>query len=395
MDPAQIFRQTVNATRFDTTFGVGASVREPETAATGRAKGYGVVMDADPVGDLYDSMEEFSMLFEEQEAKKVSDRRLGEMRMGGVRNRQQALLVKVDKWTRIFPDLPSAAFVATLLRRLRAEGERPAAKDLLRRLAERTDDDASLMFALLDCLEAGCEADEAELMELIRLAKQELEHERGPELRAGINLAEEVNARAEGPRELRDLRRLYRGEVLGFTTPQDCYRSLIATRGAGRLAAALEFLLAAVGADMQATTPSTAREELRRIMLDLQCVEVLKTVLESLDGLKTRMREQFGERCLLSGEVMTGRVVDMTEQEFVGGPTVLALLDSCGLQRLLSRLDFMTQLVSVFRLLSPRMFRSEEDRFRMVDSAQEVLDGLVDEAGEADDRVRRGGEKRT
>ena len=390
MDPAQIIRQTVNTTRFDTTAGVGAAVLG---SASGSAMGYAVTVDADPVADLYDSMEEFSMLFEEGEAKKVSDRRMGEMRAGEARGRRHAYQMTVDRWTRSFPDLPSAALIASVLRRLRPEAGRLTARDLLRQAAEMNGDDASLMYATLDCMEEGCtEGRDDELIRLLREAKRTLDQERGPELRAGVNLAEEVNARAANPAELKELRQMYRGEVLGFTTPQDCFRSLLATRGAGQLAAAIEFLLAATGADMQATTPSTAPEELRRIMLDLQCVEVLKTVLDSLNGLESRMKDQFGLRCLLSGEAMTGRVVDMTEQTFVGPPTVKAFLDSCGIAQLLARVDFMTQLTIVFRLLSPRMFKSESDRFRLLDSAQEVLDEAVDrEAEEAEKKGKEDG----
>ena len=390
MDPAQIVRQTAGATRFDTTADVGDAARG---SASGSAMGYSVTIDADPVADLYDSMEEFSMLFEEGESKKVSDRRMGETRAGEARNRRHAYQLAVDRWTRSFPDLPSAALISSVLRRLRPDAGRLTARDLLRQAAEMNGDDASLMYATLDCLEEGCEEGrDDELIRLLREAKRTLERERGPELRAGVNLAEEVNARAANPAELRELRQMYRGEVLGFTTPQDCFRSLLATRGAGRLAAAIEFLLAATGADMQATTPSTSPEELRRIMLDLACVEVLKTVLESLNGLESRMKEQYGLRCLLTGEAMTGRVVDMTEQTFVGPPTVAAFLDSCGIAQLQARVDFMTQLTVVFRQLSPRMFKSESDRFRMLDSAQEVLDEAVDRAAEDEEKGKEAGE---
>ena len=62
--------------------------------------------------------------------------------------------------------------------------------------------------------------------------------EKGAEIRAGINLAEEVNARATTPEEMRELRDMYRSEVVGFTKPQDCFRSLLAARGADGLKAA-------------------------------------------------------------------------------------------------------------------------------------------------------------
>lgn len=390
MDPAQIFRQTVNTTRFDTTAGVS---NRAAAATAGQAMGFAVVADEEACADVYYADDEAMRFFTDFDRKRVTDRTLGETRMADAGRRARSFQVAFERWTKAFPDMPAASLLSALLRRLRTDAMRPSARDLLRQLAERADDDASLIFAALDCMEQDCSPEEAELLALIREAKRLLEQERGAEMRAGINLADEVNARASSPEELKDLRRMYRGEVLGFTTPQSCFRSLLGTRGAGQIAAAIEFLIAATGADLQATTPSTSPEELRRIMLDLACVEVLKTVLERLCGLEARMRGEFGERCLLNGEAMTGRVVDMTEQQFATAATVGAFLTSCGILGLLAKLDFMTQLTDVFRMLSPRMFASEKDRFALVDSAQEVLDELVDRAdGEDRDPNRRKGE---
>jgi hypothetical protein len=40
-------------------------------------------------------------------------------------------------------------------------------------------------------------------------------------------------------------------------------------------------------------------------------------------------------------------------------------------------MDFCREMIGVFRQLSSRLFSSEEDRARLVDAAQEHLDGLV------------------
>lgn len=390
MDAAQIFRQTINTTQFDTTAGVGASPSQTAAAETGSAMGYGVTVDVDPMAELFDSMEELSMQFEEKESKSVSDRKLGETKLGEARSRRHAYFAAVAKWTKAFPDLPPESMISSMLKRLHNATEKPSARDLLRRLADMADD-PSLTFAMLDCLEEGLGKGDVELLELIRQAKRLLENQKGAEMRAGINLADEINNRAASPEEIRDLRQMYRGEVLGFSTPQNCFRSLLATRGEGQLAEALEFLLSATSADMQATSPSTPPEELRRIMLDLQCVEVLRTVLEKMNALEARMQSQFGERCLLNGERMTGQVVDLTEQSFVSAALLGGFLKSCGLRTLLAQMDFMTQMTAVFRMLSPRMFDPENARFKLVDSAQEVLDGLIERVEDEEERSRSKG----
>jgi type III secretion system TyeA family effector delivery regulator len=187
---------------------------------------------------------------------------------------------------------------------------------------------------------------------------------------------------------MQSLRDMYRGEVLGFTTPQDCFRSLVATRGMAGLSAAIEFLLAGCGADLQSPSPSQSPEELRRIMLDLQCVQVLRTVFDKLSALVSRMAAQFGETCRFGGEAMTGKVLDFTERPFVSSRDIAGIVSESGIAKLLAQMDFCRELMGVFRQLSSRLFSSEDDRTRLLDATQEHLDGLValeDEAQEEEE----------
>ena len=212
---------------------------------------------------------------------------------------------------------------------------------------------------------------------LVRQAKAQLAEAKGPEIRAGINLAEEVNARATTPEEMRELRDMYRSEVVGFTKPQDCFRSLLAARGADGLRDAIDFLIAGCGTDLKSSSPSLEAAALGRILTDLQCVQVLQTVLDALTALGRRMDREFGEKCLLDGEQMAGRVMDFTEQAFVTASGVAAFIGDCGLRKLLSRMDFARELTGLFRKLSPRLFAREGDRQRLVEAAQEHLDELI------------------
>ena len=79
-DGAQFLRNPIRFDRMDTmTPGIldAPAVKAPET---GRLAGATVVVQADATADLLDSMEELSMQFEEKSSKKLSERRLGEMR---------------------------------------------------------------------------------------------------------------------------------------------------------------------------------------------------------------------------------------------------------------------------------------------------------------------------
>ena len=377
-DAAQILRQTYAAGA------EAAQIRdlaEPQRVSapevqSGELMGTAFVVDEDPMAELQDSMEELSFQFEEKATKKAAERKMGEMQ--GPRS---ALVRAVESWLGVMPDLPGRAFLAQVMRNIRSSfstGRLIDSQDILKELA-RGSTDAAVQFAMLDILEQAFGEDEEVIRALVRQTKAQLAAEKGQDIRAGINLAEEVNARATTPEEMRELRDMYRSEVVGFTKPQDCFRSLLAARGPDGLGDAIEFLIAGCGADLKSPFPSLEAAALGRILTDLQCVQVLQTVLDALVALGIRMDKQFGEKCKLDGEQMTGRVLDFTEQSFVAPSGIAAFIGDCGLKALLARMDFARELTGLFRKLSPRLFAREGDRQQLVDAAQEHLDELITE----------------
>lgn len=376
-------RQALQAGRFDALQNEAYSTTQTNKAAveSGQAMGFTLQVMEDPMADLMDSMEELSFQFEEKEMKTAGERKLGEMR--GPRS---AYITAVESWQKTMPDMPGGEFMERMLRNLRNMAQMKQAMNpgqLLKMLGEGSGD-PSHQFAMLDILEQALAPDEKELQALLAQTKKELVQAKGPEIRAGINLATEINEQAKSPEEMQGLRDLYRGEVLGFKSPQDCFRSLLASRGAGRLGDAIDFLVKGCGIDLQSPSPSQSPEELRRILSDLQCVQVLKTCLEKLTQLGGKMASQFGEPCLLSGEKLTGRVMEFTQMPFVTAANIASLISTCGISQLLAQLYFCTGLIDVFRQLSPRLFEQEADRFKLEDAAQEHLDGLVSLQEEAE-----------
>ena len=387
MDAAQILRHVIS-TQYDVAARQGEALDRAAQSATtapasetGRAMGVALQVEADPTAELMDSMEELTAQFEEKSLKKLADRKLGE-----AQGPRSSFLRAIEAWSKVLPDMPGRDQLDGILRQARlarAGGQPMSADDLLRQLG-RASTDATHQFAMLDLLEQMLGESEGDLAQLVKDARAQLMAEKGPDVKAGLNLAQEVNARATTPEEMQGLRDLYRSEVFGFTKPQDCFRSLLAARGPEGLKGAISFLLAGCGADLAASNPSMDPVQLRQILLDLQCVDVLQTVLGDLDKLGARMQQQFGEACRLTGEQMTGRVLDFTEQAFVTAPGIGAFVGEAGLQALLAQMDFTRELVGLFRRLSPRLFGKETDRQKLVDAAQEHLDGLVSLEEEAE-----------
>ena len=376
-DAAQILRQTYAAgAEAAQMMDLRRAETRPAEVQRGELMGTAFTVEADPTAELMDSMEELSFQFEEKEAKRAGDRKLGEMQ-----GSRTAMAKAIESWMAMMPDMPGREFLANVMRNMRraaTAGTPQDAQALLKELA-RGSTDPSHQFAMLDILEQSFGEGEDAFRALVRQAKAQLSEAKGPEIRAGINLAEEVNARATTPEEMGELREMYRSEVVGFTKPQDCFRSLLAARGPEGLKDAIDFLIAGCGTDLKSASPSLDAAALGRILTDLQCVQVLQTVLDALTALGRRMDKQFGERCALDGEQMAERVLDFTEQAFVAAPGIASFIGDCGMKSLLAKMDFARELTGLFRKLSPRLFEREGDRERLVDAAQEHLDGLIAE----------------
>ena len=384
-DAAQILRQTYAAGAEAAQMAQSLQREQPAAPVQqrGEISGTAFVVEADPLAELQDSMEELSFQFEEKTAKRLAERRMGPMQ--GMR---ASFVRALEAWRSLMPDMPGNEKLKRTIQTVRemmrsGEFSGSAAEAMLKVLA-RESTDPSHQFAMLDLMEQMLGEGETELRDLVRQTKAQLMTEKGAEIKAGINLAEEVNARASTPEQMRELRDMYRSEVVGVTKPQDCFRSLLSMRGAEGIKDAIDFLIAGCGADLKSSSPSLEASALGRILTDLQCVQVLQTVLDALTALGRRMGKQFGETCLLDGEGLTERVLDLTEQPFVAAPAISRLIGDCGMRMLLARMDFARELTALFRKLSPRLFAREGDRQRLVDAAQEHLDELITEENEAE-----------
>ena len=348
----------------------------------GETMGFQIETQPDVTAMLNDSLEEISSMFEETEVKTMSDREIGDKR-----KTENRFTARVRFWVNKLSDMPNSDAIAQILRKLRNMGY--TSQQQLMDMLNDASEDVTHQFAMLECLEEAFveNPEDAELLRTVRQARQELERTKGPEIRVGINLAELLAEHGGDAEAMQAKRDLYRGEILGFDDPQTCFKSLLASQGADKLSEAIDFLMTACSIDMEAATPSTQPEELRRIIVDLQSVEVLKTVLERFDKLEMRMGKMFGEQLQMSGEKMTGEVLDMTRQTFLNGSVIEAFVGAVGLKKLYPKMDFMREFSAIVRSMSMRCFPDTESRLRMIDSAQDYLDELVreDEANQKEE----------
>ena len=376
INTTQIMRQTMQTGLYDPLPGGVYSAQKANAPSVERsqAMGYAVEVMADPLQELEDAMEELSFQFEEKAMKKLGDRKLGEQSVRSLR-----MIEAIQKWQQVMPDLPGSAFLERLLTQLRAQlkgGAMPTPQDL-RNALEEGSKDPSHLFAMLEALETALGPNETELKSLVMQAKQALQDQQGAELRAGVNIADQVRARAESNEQMQELRDLYRGEVLGFKNPQACFRSLLAARGADKLAESIDFLVKSCGVDLNSPAPSQSSVALARVLGDLQCVNVLMAVMDKFNSLSLHLTRAFGAPCALTAETLTGKLLDFTEMPFVTSSHIRTFVGSCDLMSLLAQVYFCTDLATIVRSLSSRLFETEDQRRQLVEAVQDHLDELV------------------
>lgn len=346
--------------------------REVRPAAAYFSKTPGAVIQGmmPPSADVTQAMEELTCLFEERTSKALSQRKVALEAPGFPRGYGWILAARGQ-----FPDLPDAGTFARWVRQLQ-EAPPQNAREWLARLQQfcrepalqRVVAEALLQSAL--CRETCHQRELSEAMAI-------LAGERAVELRAGVNLAEWVKSQTPHPQELQTWRDLYRDEVQGFSTPQACFRSLLAARGAEGMGEAIVFLMKGCGIELHCCQPSLQPEALRRILLDLQCVEVLRSLLERTALLLERMAHLFNESCPLSSCDLVERLLVFAEMPQVSEREMAALMCACQWRKGATRLAFGREWVGVLRRLPMRLFREEAHYEALVLAGRRHLERLV------------------
>ena len=346
-------------------------------ADSGVANGVHFVVEEASAQKLQAAREDLSLRFVEREMPPIGDHKMGDRL-----NPRQAYFAAVDKWQRILPDAPKGEYGENLLSQLRTMrdgGILPSTGDFLKRLAEGSSD-PSVQYALLETLSFLLTADDKDIQALLADARRTLLAKNGVEIRAGINIVETVNAQTQDPAKMQELRDLYRAEVDGFKSPQDCFSSLMASRGPGRMDEALKFLIDSAGVDIRSASPSRDPVELSRILTDLKNVQTIKSSYDEMAKLLERMSAQFGEAPAVDAEKATAMLMDATRGLSLSKEGVSAFVDGLGAKSPQAKYDCTREFLSALRRLPDGLFAGgNAGRLGMVDATLSLLDDLTAE----------------
>jgi len=284
---------------------------------------------------------------------------------------------------RRFPD-PRAQ--ADLARRMQAS-VRP--RDVVERgLRQPAHQFAMLQFALDDALRRSLPSD---VTERLQEALDELVHEHGEGIQAGLNtiqVAADFAADADG---IDNFQQAYTDVVLGEKTLAQTLlvvlQRLSGLRGQD-FERGLKALLSALGADLSAASPSREPVRLQALVQDVYQLEVASSVLESCKRLSSRIAALYGIETVEPLDFMQA-LVTFTGDRWVLPARMLALAQAFQVAGLPVRLTFYAGLRDALHLIPTRVFADLEARNSVLGSAQEVYDRTVAEEEERQERQRQ------
>jgi type III secretion protein W len=329
----------------------------------------------DAISLLEDAREEIGM----HHADKAEAKAFRERGIDGAARVRRMQIEQIQAYldaTRRFKD---PAVLADLVKRMQSS---PRPQDVAHGAArEPAQRHALLQLALDDAHTRGLPP---EVLEQLEDALEELEHEAGPQIAAGLNTAQAAAEFAPTAEGVQNFQRAYADIVLGESsfaqTLLVVLRRLAGAEGED-FARGLQALLNALGADLQAVRPSADPARLRALVSDIYQIEVAGTVLEGCTQLSQSIARSFGIGGVVPMELMQ-ELVTLTGERWVSTQRLRALAERFRIEMLKARIAFHTGNKGLLRKMPVKVFVDGDARLALLGCVQTLLDEEVAEEEE-------------
>jgi type III secretion protein W len=257
-----------------------------------------------------------------------------------------------------------------------------SAEEILRKLLE-VYFDVSLADEALDFL---IESADANMQEVLKQAKEELNRRYEREIRAGRNMALQArNFSSQGLGSPTALRDLYRGVT---ANPRDAYtlfQELSSKYPFEKMKAIIDFMLHSLGADVKAKGPSIAKAELHRLMTETKNMQAILGVFRYFQSRMRLIAGSFVREGLifsvqLGFESLSKAFMNFIQEKYPSAQKALSLAQQLGIgNEDVAKLIIYLQFRDAMRGVSPRLFRDERHRQELLNSFMEALEELEEE----------------
>ena len=329
---------------------------------------------------LEDAAEELTFAHSEKIEKDMSRRKIRSRSGKGVEaaaaaDRIRAYLDKV-------PELEKNKRLASFIEELRKHSGRYSQEDFYRAARGFSDDETLQYLALLSAQQQLMEegADESQLRGLNQ-AIQQLYRQSGPAIRAGLNVSAVAAEHAKSQRhgDAQSLRALYRDSVLDYQDLSGAYKKMTESHPARDFQKTVQFILAALSADLSAAESSIDKTRLQAVIKDIQQLRLLGGLHESCRHLLDKMTELYNEKPGATEDFMRA-LVDIVDLSWYNSSRIRQLPIDLQIKTLDAQVYFMREFKQIIKGIPMKFYASDYGRRdKFVASVQEAMDTVIDE----------------
>lgn len=352
----------------------GAEEANRTTGAAGNYRGQQVTQKADVMSLIADAAEELSFVASEKVEKKLAKRKIG--KRPGMKS---SAMERAEYYIKKLPDMGRPEKLQQFLDHVKKQGAMSPRQFMQE--AGKFFKDISHQYAALSYAEEMLEQEggREELTSSLKAALDECMRSNGPEIRSGMNVTDTARGFSDrGFGDVQGLRDFYRDTVLQYEGLNETYRSLLEKYGESGFIQARDFLIKAVGADLQSQGSSISPVELKRVMDDLYQLEVIGNLREECSGLIRKMQEQFSMAPQISSQGLMDRIMGLKDQQFITGGSVTDIVRSMGIRDIEAQISFLREFKNLVREIPLKAYSDTATREKLLDAVQEALDSAIE-----------------
>ncbi len=166
----------------------------------------------------------------------------------------------------------------------------------------------------------------------------------------------------------------YRERILGNEKPRDTFNAVMRQYGKERFEPTIQFLIKALGADLQASESSISPEKLRSLIEDIYQLEVLGNIKRFLDVAVTSTNKSYQVEIPYDSFDLLNEAFNLIDSDWPDVGTLTNLLDRSGLSETEARIYLMNNLAKYLRLIPLKFFKDPSSRDGFMGVIQQALD---------------------
>ena len=323
--------------------------------------------------------EELTFASSEKLEKKLSKRKIG-----GRADSRSRMLEKAEFYLKRLPDLKDAEQLKKFAQHLKKQANltpQQALSEAKKFFKDVSHQHAALSFSKEMQDEAG---GSSQLKDVLSKAMGQCEKDHGPEIRAGMNVSQTATRFSkEGLGEIGRLRDFYRDVILSQKEATLIFHSIKKHFKGEAFKRAAQFLIKALGRDLQSMGPSVSHEELKTILDNLYLLESLKNTDDACIQLMKKLARQnciSGEDC---SKELTGGILDLKKEQWLKSDQVINMAKDMGLvgdteKNIECQINFLREIREIVRQMPIKLFTNLDDREKLLNAMQEALDISID-----------------